>query len=375
MSTVVVDVETTTFLKGNPFSARNRCCYVGAYIEGQTILTWSDDLLYNIRPILADTTTLVGFNTKFDIHHLRRLGYRDLDFRIWDCQLAHFLQSGQVGAYPSLNDTASFWGIEGKDDRVEREYWSAGIDTPDIPRDILIKYLEQDLRVTWQVYEKQLEYFLSNPQLYRLFVLQCEDQKSLIEMEENGLLLDTDKASEKARSLYEEISAIERDLSAYYRGIPINWDSHDHCSTILYGGTIEVDIREAVGVYKTGAKVGQPRYRIAKQVYNLPRLFEPLPNTELKKEGYWSTDESILRQLKGNVPKMLNKRSELSKLLDYYEGYPNLLTKMDWPDKILHGQLNQCVARTGRLSASNPNQQNIAEEAKEIIISRYACSS
>ena len=155
------------------------------------------------------------------------------------------------------------------------------------------------------------------------------------------------------------------------RGVPINWDSNDHCSAVLYGGTITEERREQVGVYKTGAKIGQPRYRISEQVYSLPRLFEPLPNTELKKEGYWSTDESILRQLKGKIPTLLNRRSELTKLLDYYEGYPNLLTKMDWEGKVLHGQLNQCVARTGRLSASNPNQQNIAAEAKEIIVSRW----
>src|SRR3990167_6648416 len=49
----------------------------------------------------------------------------------------------------------------------------------------------------------------------------------------------------------------------------------------------------------------------------------------------------------------------------------SLITKKDWPENELHGQLNQCVAITGRLSASQPNQQNVEKDVKEIFITRY----
>lgn len=368
---VVLDVETTTFAKGNPFSVRNSCVAIGTSDGGSDVLIGPSPIIHTQRSLLDDTTELIAFNSKFDIHWLRRIGYRREFPRIWDCQLAHFLLTGQQTAYPSLDGVCEYYGIPGKSDHIEREYWSKGIDTPDIPRGELEDYLRRDLEVTWNVYLKQVEDFKKYPQLYKLFRLHCADQKVLIEMEDNGLLLDVEKCSQKARRIFDEIQEIEHELNESYRGIPLNWDSHDHCSLVLYGGVLNVDVREVAGVYKTGAKIGQPRYRIATQSYILPRLFNPLPNTELKKDGYWSTDESILRQLRGKVPGLLIRRSELTKLLDYYEGYPELLGKMDWPDNILHGQLNQCVARTGRLSASNPNQQNIADEAKEIIVSRW----
>lgn len=65
--------------------------------------------------------------------------------------------------------------------------------------------------------------------------------------------------------------------------------------------------------------------------------------------------------------------SELSKLRGtYYEGIPNKFEEYGWEDNLVHGQLNQCVAVTGRLSSSNPNLQNNPSESKECFVSRYA---
>ena len=48
---------------------------------------------------------------------------------------------------------------------------------------------------------------------------------------------------------------------------------------------------------------------------------------------------------------------------------------MNWETNVLHGQLNQCVARTGRLSSSKPNLQNFDGEIKQLFGSRYAITS
>ncbi len=42
---------------------------------------------------------------------------------------------------------------------------------------------------------------------------------------------------------------------------------------------------------------------------------------------------------------------------------------------MIYGQLNQCVARTGRLSSSKPNLQNFDGEIKDLFGSRYATAS
>ena len=55
----------------------------------------------------------------------------------------------------------------------------------------------------------------------------------------------------------------------------------------------------------------------------------------------------------------------------YYQGLPKLITEMNWEYGKIHGQLNQCVARTGRLSSSKPNLQNFDSEIKNLFGSRY----
>ena len=145
---------------------------------------------------------------------------------------------------------------------------------------------------------------------------------------------------------------------------PFNLDSPEHISALLYGGTIKVDISEPYEtVVKSGRLAGTTimRNRWHEETKEFPRLVEPIKGTEKKKEGVWATDEPTL--LKLPKPKklisLLLERSELEKLLGtYYKGIPDLVQKMDWEDGLIHGQLNQCVARTGRLSASRPNQQN-----------------
>ena len=49
---------------------------------------------------------------------------------------------------------------------------------------------------------------------------------------------------------------------------------------------------------------------------------------------------------------------------------PQLLEKMEWGE-YLHGQYNQCVAATGRLSSSAPNMQNFSGDVDQLPMSRY----
>jgi DNA polymerase-1 len=63
---------------------------------------------------------------------------------------------------------------------------------------------------------------------------------------------------------------------------------------------------------------------------------------------------------------------ELSKLEKrngtYYKGLVKLREEMHWPENKLHGQFNQCVAATGRLSSSKPNLQNFDSSLQDIFI-------
>jgi len=151
----------------------------------------------------------------------------------------------------------------------------------------------------------------------------------------------------------------------------------DQLSCFLYGGTIREEYKEHVGFFKSGDKVGQPKYQNKEKEHILPQLVVPLKNSELAKKGFYSTDEGTLRKLKGNkkikeIIASLLKLSELEKLNGtYYKGIPKINEEMHWPAGKLHGQFHQCVAQTGRLSSSKPNLQNMAESCLSIFMSRY----
>lgn len=403
MNVLTLDVETTISNKGNPFDQTNELVCVGfRYLTNDSDSIFYEDQFHLIQGYIDNADLLVGFNIKFDLHWLRRAGIDFSGKRIWDCQIGEFLLNDQLTPYPSLDGAAMKYGYEKKLDIVKEEYWNKGIDTDEIPRDILSNYLSQDLILTEQVYLAQVEQFrtkvspsgLTNIGKMNLFKLQCADLLVLEEMEWNGISFASEKARAKAEELQTEIDGITKELSYYTAGVPVNPNSNDHISCLLYGGIISVDDRIPIGVYKTGQRVGETRYKIVTKEYELPRLVDPLKGTETKwakvhvgdagevyidkdKPTHWKTNADVLRSLKlspvaKKVVGHLTRYSELEKLRGtYLIGWSNLIEKMNWPHNKIHGTLNQCVAVTGRLSSTKPNLQNADPTTKIYCESEY----
>ena len=384
MRSLILDVETTISNKGNPFDETNKLCYIG--LLGSTCRTISIEYdsepyrhkLQEVQEEIDKAEILVGFNIKFDLHWLRKYGINFVGKRIWDCQLVHFILTGQQYPYPSLNSVSAYYDLGSKLDVVAQEYWGNKIDTPNIPRDILEEYLIGDLQLTQKVYEKQREEIASHAKgMQRLISLHNQDLLILQEMEYNGLLFDEDQSNILAKELEEQIKKIDDILYEYHSLVEFNPNSTEHLSSFLYGGTITVKRKEVVGVFKTGARAGQQKERWVEHEINFEKLVNPLKGSELEKEGYYSTDEQTLKSLKGSkkakeIIELLLHRAILEKRLSaYYKGLVDLRKDMNWHEGRLYGQLNQCVARTGRLSSSKPNLQNFDGEIKTLFRSRY----
>lgn len=383
MITYIVDVECTTFQKGNPHSRKNKPVLVGfRSLEEPSAMIFRPDQVEQMRKLLEVPVRLVGFNIKFDLHWLQRIGVYDprADHRIWDCQLCDFVLGHQQTPYPSLDSVAAKYGLGSKLDTVRTEYWDKGIDTDQIPVSILSEYLEKDLELTRQVFLKQLE---DVPEDKRILIsLMNQDLVVLQQMEYYGLYYNSKASLEENDKLKRSISAIESSLLAAFEALgspiqhSINWNSNDELSCVLYGGTHIIEKKVPIGTYKSGAKCGQPRFKRVE--YKLPYdgIVDPIKGTELKKEGYYKTDAPTLAKLKGSkevkaILSLLKERAEKEKLCGtYLEALPKLIEDMDW-DSCLHGQYNQSVAVTGRLSASKPNLQNQPLEAKQFIESRF----
>lgn len=370
---LTIDVETTTYEKGHPFARRNRLCYAGGKPENaeSVISTRASDL----ADLISKATRIIGFNLKFDLHWLEREGITEFKSkRIWDCQLAHYLLTGQQARFPSLDQVLTYYDLPLKLDVVKTEYWEKGIDTPDIPKEIVVEYLDADLSRTELVFQRQLEDFKQNPRLFRLFNLHCEDLKVLQEMEYNGLKCNIERCRELLSGVNTDIAKLEDELNRFHNLDCFNWDSTDHLSCFLYGGTITEERRELAGFYKSGDKIGQPRFSIKRVEHVLPRRVDPIKGSELKKDGLWSTDESNLKQLRGSktIVGQILGRAKLKKLAESYQSLLDITVEKDWEPGELHSTLNQCIAATGRLSSSAPNQQNFADEIKQIMESSYS---
>ena len=196
-------------------------------------------------------------------------------------------------------------------------------------------------------------------------------------MEWNGFLFEEEGARAESIKLEAESRALDDVILREFPDIPINLGSPNHISVMLYGGTITGTTKVPVGIFKSGARAGQVKYQNVEQVYELPQLVAPIKGSELAKEGYYSTNEDTLKNLNANakakrVIQALPDRRGIEKLRGtYYDGIPNLVAEHDWQGGIVHGQFNQCVAITGRLSGTKPNQQNLHPGCKRFCITRY----
>lgn len=391
MTTVCFDVETTTLHKGHPFTASNKLVsYSVKRNDSPATFHYYDaiDFMAALRSAFAEARLLVTFNGKFDLHwaHRKCVVPRD-GVRIWDCQLAEFIINGQKGAYPSLNDTLAKYGLGQKVDKIA-EYWALGIDTPDIPMLELQVYNNFDVDLTYKLYLKQQEVMSEKQKM--LCMLMGLDLLVLQEMERNGIRFDKEKCEEKAEVTGAKLDAVTQELLTYAPTPLMNLNSGHQLSCMLYGGAFEVTTvdRTETMVYKSGKRKGEEYVKsfYRTDVFHCDPLFKPLPRTQTKNTSkvgeieypIYQSGEDVLKQLRATSKKqktvidLLLKRAEYAKLMDtYYAALPILMEDMEWEDGCIHGQYNQCVAGTGRLSSSKPNMQNFSSEVDELLVSRY----
>jgi len=370
------DTESNTWNKGAPFDQRfKNVCYSFADSNGSGAYQTNEESLERLRNRIAGASILIGFNLKYDLHVLRKIGVGFEGKQVWDCQLAEFVLSNLQWKYPSLNESCEKYGLGSKIDLISEKYWKNGIQTEAIPWNELSEYAEQDAVLTLSLYQKQVS--VMTPSQRRLCRLMNMDLLILEEMEWNGIKFDEELANKRISEIKEEIRGIEERLSSIYPNVPISFNSGDHLSAFLYGGTIEEVVKEHIGFFKTGAKIGEPRYKNSIVAHELPRLFEPLRGSELKKAGFYATSADTLLKLKGNkktkdILALIQRRTRLTTLLEKtYEGLLKTHREQNWEPGYLHGQFNQVTVSTGRLSSSKPNLQNLDGDAQDMFISRF----
>lgn len=396
MTPVVIDLETT--IRGgkdhgsSPYWPENQLVAIGTYSNvgykhwyygsgGTTVLPdtviwwWIEDSRTHKS---GETALLIGHDIGFDLKWLLRAGAIKLEdlqrIRIWDTQQAEYLLSGQAHLYPSLDDCCKEIGLPLKDDKI-KEYWKAGVDTFDIPKNELLDYLKQDVKNTWELYRYQMEIFRELPELLTLAQIKMEDILFTTLMEHHGMAFDLSKADEHRVDLERLVRELENqwstEMTAVTLGkfIPEQWTpsitSGRDVGILLFGGEAKWEEEELTGeVFKTGARKGQPKSRKVERTQRIVPL--SLVKAEANKTG-WKTDDEVLQQVRDEdapgsyahtiASLVLNHRAFTKELSTYIAGYSRMVSP---GDMMIHPSIHHCSTATGRQSCIKPNLQNVS---------------
>ena len=369
---LVLDVETTIGNNADPFDSNNRLICIGwVNSEGLGGCDHALNPAY-FQELIDSHDVIVGCNLKFDLHWLKRFG---LDFskkKLYDISVAEYILSHQKHTFPSLNDMASAMLGERKLDIVMENYWSKGIDTDKIPFDVLSDYCKQDCVLTMKIAKLQME---KTPEYQKTIIsLAMQDLAVLQEMEWNGLCFDRERANSEAEAALKEKEEIIERLKGRTK-VPemFNWNSTKQLSALLFGGKITYAEKIPNGVWKSGKRENQVKFKTVETTYSFVRQYNPLNGTETNVPGVWSTDEEHLTKLgkDGIVTDILRIRAIEKLIGTYLLKLPALQDEHNWGHKYIHGQFNQTTTATGRLASSRPCLQNFPPEANRLIVSRY----
>ena len=400
-----IDLETTIRSpvgnKGSAFWPTNYVVYEGTLVEGGTChcskLDPSERVCFALYHDPEKTKTpgvVVGQNIKFDIHHYRWQGNKGFEkllyddkIIVWDTQIAEYLLTGQDHRFASLDDLAVKYGGSVKDDDV-KALWDAGVDTPDIDEEMMREYLAGDLKNTTLVAKAQMEE-AAKKDMIPLMSAQMDALLAIEEMEFNGMAVDQGLLDKMAVKIQHErdvlVEEVARELRTTRYGSSLDdipdgviqdaLTSNQFLSAEIFGGTYTFKWRVPDGVFKTGAKKGQTKYRWEKKdvaFFGKPKFRRP--EWETKKPGVYSVADDVLSAMAPYswlADQIRHLRKLDKELKTYYLGLQELI----YPDGLIHHELHQCSTKTGRLSSSKPNGQNLPSseesEVKSAFVSRW----
>ena len=278
MSYVVWDVEATikrSFKRtANPFDPDNFVVMSGWKRKDGAVV--GEYFGRNPKPagwfvkLLEGTMLLVGQNIKFDLlcalcdkeHGEANLkawmAYVARGGNVWDTQLAEYLLNGMPPEdhMLSMDELAPRYGGNLKVDEV-KAMWQAGINTDEIPPNLLTEYLcgrfaedgtvleHGDIGNTETIFLGQLDRARAAGQV-KSILLNMGSLLCTTEMERNGMAVDVAEGMRQARELEARLAELSLELADYLpKDLPFDfkWTSLYHKSALIYGGTVKYDAK------------------------------------------------------------------------------------------------------------------------------------
>ena len=355
---IVFDTETTGLETHNP---ETKIIGVGlTWAPGQSayldLNTECDRKLKEFEELILNNPKIEkwGQNYKYDIRILTAHGHKYCNLKHDSSLLSYCL----YGDRNSVGSGDSYVGGHGLDELSLYNFNFIKIRTKSLipkkskknknpsmlqaPQDKVATYCMEDTDFTYRSIVRLLEYLESNKNARDLYYnIELPVYAAIIKMELDGVHIDVKKTLEiKQKMLDIQTKAIQ------------------HISDLI-GEPIKITDRN----------------QIEDIVFNKLKLQDSKENVKLKptKTGI-SVDKKTLEQFKDNefVSQLLVAKALEKNIGTYLEDMPNLISPIDG---MIHGSFNQTITTTGRLSANNPNLQNIPTRTEEGKLIRSVYSS
>jgi DNA polymerase-1 len=359
------DVETTSLAHHGENPCRTFLVQFGAPDEDDPYLVPRDmrDADVTIQRLLSKDDGYRAWNTKFDLHCLKQAGFRLPPEDRWHDGMvaAHIIDErssvalqaradrlfGPDEAGADLERDVKKW-LQEEDGRRRKASKETGeefipANYGDVPSELMTPYAANDIRNTRMVsgvYFPQIE---GNPAFKRLYDLEMRVMRALFAAEDRGIPVDREAMVNCEAALLPEIERLED------RAIEISkFDGFNPRSPKQIGEALE----------RLGANVGvMDRSGATKQLVtdeeNLHAVNHPLGDAILAYRG----ETGIYKWLRGALHGPTGEDAKR---------FPGAYLTSD--DR-LHPNFRQLGARTGRMSCSNPNFQNIPRDDLRL---RYA---
>lgn len=333
--TFAFDTETTSL---EPIDARllgislskekDKAYYISMPQEKNEVVEYLEIL----KPLLTDKTKLkIAHNLKYDYRVLLQYNFQ-IEMPVFDTMIAHYLlHPDDRHSLDKLSEKylnykpISIESLIGKKGKNQLSFES-------VPLDKATVYACEDADLTFQLY-KALENEKMSLDVKEIFEkMELPLLFTLADMEETGVLIDSEFLKTYSRELQDEILNLEKEIYQLAE-IKFNIASPKQLGEVLFD---KLKIDDKAKKTKTG------QYKTDEETLAKLAHIHPLPEKVL--------DYRELKKLKSTyvdaLPKMVNPKTNK-----------------------IHTNFGQTIAATGRLSSNNPNLQNIpirTEKGKHI---------
>jgi DNA polymerase-1 len=281
-----------------------------------------EEVLERLRPWLeSDGHSKVGHHLKYDAHVLKRHGI-DLRGMAYDTMLESYVLNSVATRHDMDSAARHYLGRETIHYEDVAGKGAKQLTFNQVDLETAAPYAAEDAEITLALHRELSSRLEATPPLDAVYEsIEQPLVPVLLDMEETGVLLDTELLAEQSRELDQKMHALEA-------------EAHE-----LAGGPFNL---------------GSP-----KQLQAL--LFEQLELPVIRKtpKGQPSTAEDVLVELAHDydLPRIIIEYRSVAKLKSTYTD--KLPEQVNPTTGRIHTSYHQAVAATGRLSSTDPNLQNI----------------